>query len=113
MLVYLATPYTKGDVAINVHNAIKLAEQIVQLGHTPYIPIWTHLWHIVSPHPWEYWMKMDEVIMLRCDCVLRNGGESIGADMEIEKAKQAGMRVFFSIEEIREYKGASAPTEVK
>ncbi len=108
MLVYLATPYTKGDVAINIHNAIKLAEQIVELGYIPYVPIWTHFWHIISPHPWEYWMKIDEEIMLRCDCVLRGDGESNGADIEIERAQQAGMPIYFSIEELREDKEAKA-----
>ena len=101
MLVYLATPYTKGDVAVNVHNAIKLAEQVVELGHTPYVPVWTHFWHLISPHPWEYWMKIDEVIMLKCDCVLRGEGKSRGADLEVEKAQQRGIPVYFSFEELK------------
>ena len=112
MLVYLATPYTLGDVGQNINNAIKLAEQVVEAGHTPYIPVWTHFWHIASPHPWEYWMKIDEVIMLRCDCVLRSDGESNGADIEIERAQQSGMPVYFSIKKLKENNVAPAIADV-
>lgn len=30
-LVYVAGPYTKGDVAVNVHNMIKVCDEVVTL----------------------------------------------------------------------------------
>jgi hypothetical protein len=50
--VYLALPYTKGDVAQNIHKAICIADILADDGFIPYIPILTHFWHLVSPHPW-------------------------------------------------------------
>ena len=99
-IVYIACPYTKGDVAVNVHNAFKVADELASLGYFPYVPIWTHFWHLVSPHPYEFWIKMDLEFIKRCDCILRIGGASKGADNEIEFAKSIGIPVYYSIEEL-------------
>jgi len=101
VVVYIASPYTKGDVAVNVHNAFKVADKLVELGFIPYVPIWTHFWHLVSPHPYEFWTKMDLEFVKRCDCVLRIEGESSGADKEIEYAKSIGIPVYYSIEALK------------
>ena len=100
MVVYIASPYTKGDVAVNVHNALNIADKLAKLGFIPYVPIWTHFWHLVSPHPYEFWTKMDLEFVKRCDCVLRIGGESKGADNEVIYAKSIGIPVYYSIEDI-------------
>jgi len=86
MLIYIAGPYTKGDVAANVKAAIDAADQIIELGHTPYIPHLTHFWHLVSPHPYEFWLAYDMVWLDKCDALLRLPGESSGADKEMEHA---------------------------
>ncbi len=93
MLVYIAAPYTKGDIAINVHNAFKIAEEVVMAGHTPYVPHWTHFWHLVFPHPHEYWMAIDREILKRCDMGLRMPGESAGADEECKFAREYNIPV--------------------
>src|SRR5690348_15766763 len=80
--VYVAGPYTKGDVAINVHNAIHAADQIHALGYAPYVPHFTHFWHLVSPKPYEKWLELDEVFLTCCDYFVRLEGESKGADRE-------------------------------
>ena len=38
MRVYIAGAYSKGDVALNVREAIEMADKLVKLGHIPYIP---------------------------------------------------------------------------
>jgi hypothetical protein len=58
--VYIACPYTLGDVAVNVHNALKVADKIAENDMIPYVPIRTHFWHLVSPHPYEFWTTMDQ-----------------------------------------------------
>jgi hypothetical protein len=98
--VYIACPYTKGDVAVNVHNALKVADQLVELGFIPYVPIWTHFWHLVSPHPYEFWTEMDLEFVKKCDCILRIPGESKGADNEMAFAQSLNMPVYYSVEEL-------------
>ena len=102
MIVYIAGPYTKGDVAQNVHNAIKVADQLVELGHIPYIPHLTHFWHLISPRPWWFWLDYDLQWLEKCDCVLRLDGESVGADKEELAAHKLGKLVYYSIADIGE-----------
>jgi len=100
MRVYIAGPYTKGDVAVNVKKAILAAAEVANMGHTPYLPHLTHFWHLVAPQPWEFWIKLDAEWLKVCDCVLRLDGESKGADMEVELAKSLGKPVFGSMMEL-------------
>lgn len=36
--IYVAGPYTKGDVAENVHKAFKAANDLADLGFAPFVP---------------------------------------------------------------------------
>lgn len=99
-VVYMACPYSKGDPAVNVHNAFKVADQLAEAGFIPYVPIWFHFWHIISPHSYEFWTKMDLEFVKRCDCVLRTEGESEGADKEVEFAQRQNIPVYYSIMEM-------------
>jgi hypothetical protein len=38
MKVYVAGPYTKGDVAVNTANAIKSGQELLEAGHVPFVP---------------------------------------------------------------------------
>lgn len=97
MIVYIAAPYTQGDVALNVHTVLMVANQLVELGHTPYIPHLTHFWHLVSPKPKEFWLEYDKKFLCLCDCLLRLPGESQGADEEVEEANSLGMKVYYDV----------------
>lgn len=103
MLVYVAGPYTKGDVARNVATAIEAAETLLNLGHTPFVPHLTHFWHLLYPHPYETWLAYDNVWLMQCDAVLRLPGESAGADAEVCLAVKLGIPVFHSIGAFCEY----------
>lgn len=100
MKVYVAGPYSKGDVALNVRAAIDAANAVVELGHVPYIPHLTHFWHLVSPKPYEWWLEYDNVWLLECDVVLRIAGESTGADAEVKLAEERGIPVVYGLEEL-------------
>jgi len=93
MRIYIAGPYTKGDVEQNVFNAIKYGEFIRATGHTPFIPHLTHFWHIISEHDYEYWMQLDRDWLEVCDALVRLPGESAGADREVEWAKELGLPI--------------------
>ena len=113
-IVYIACPYTLGDVAVNIHNAIKAADKVAEAGMVPFIPILTHFWHLVSPHPIDFWYKNDLEILKRFDALLRLPGKSHGADTEMEEAIREGIPVFLDIESLeRWYKeiGTSVPAD--
>jgi len=98
--VYIAAPYTKGDIAQNVRRAIEVGDFLADLGYAVFIPHLTHFWHLLFPHEWEFWLEHDNEWMQCCDCVLRLNGDSIGADIEVNKATELGIPVFNSIEEL-------------
>ena len=96
--IYIAGPYTKGDVALNVRNAIKTANELADLSFAPFVPHFTHFWHMLYPRPYEFWLELDNEFLPYCDAVLRIPGESDGADKEVALAKTLGLPVFYGIE---------------
>lgn len=101
MRVYIASAYSKGGVALNVRKVIEAADELVKLGHVPYIPHLTHFWHLVSPKPYEFWLEYDSnFIKDWADCLLRLNNESKGADGEVELARRAGIPVYYHIKDI-------------
>lgn len=40
--VYVAGPYTNGDVAVNVRTAYEAADRLADLGFAPFVPHSTH-----------------------------------------------------------------------
>lgn len=97
-LVYIAGPYTGGDVAVNVKSAMQAAHAIMDAGHVPHCPHLSHFLHIERPRLYEEWMACDFVMLARCDEVVRLPGESPGADREIVEAGKLGIPVFNSLE---------------
>lgn len=100
--VYIAGPYTHGDVAFNIRAAVEAAEAITAHGHTPYVPHLTHLWHLISPHDVEFWYSYDIVWLLKCNALLRLPGFSKGSDTEVGIAFDAGIPVAYSLPELWE-----------
>ena len=102
MIVYVAGPYSKGDVAVNIRKAIDRGMMINSLGHYAVVPHLTHFMHMIHPHPYEYWMELDERILIKCDCLFRIIGESSGADKEEILAKAMGIPVVHTMERLQE-----------
>lgn len=98
--IYIAGPYTLGDVAVNVRNAIEVADRIIAKGHTPFIPHLSHFQHLLFPRPYEDWIRLDNEWVKCCDILLRLEGESKGADQEVELAKSLGLKIIYNVEEI-------------
>ncbi len=94
MRVYVAGPYTKGDVVVNVRKAIECADSLVRMGHEPFIPHLSHLWHTISPHEYTYWMDRDLAWLDVCDALVRIPGDSAGADKEMAYAHEHGIPVY-------------------
>ena len=96
--VYIASPYTIGDVAVNVRFQIDVADELIGLGFAPFVPLLCHFQHMVNPRLYDEWMGLDLEWLGVCDCVLRVGGESRGADIEVAKAEELGIPVFYSVD---------------
>jgi hypothetical protein len=102
MKVYIAGPYTNGDVAINVRNAILAGQQVFEAGHYPFIPHLTHFWHLICPAPYEQWIAIDLEWLPDCQALIRLPGASSGADNEVQAALDRGISVYYSVEEFIE-----------
>ncbi len=103
MKVFIAGPYTLGDVAVNVRNACLAAERVVEMGHLPFVSLLYHFWHLISPHEYEYWTEMDNRWLAECDILLRLPGESAGADGEVALCDFWKIPVVHSVEELACY----------
>jgi Domain of unknown function (DUF4406) len=101
--VYIAGPYTKGDVAVNVRKAYEAANTLADLGFAPFVPHGTHFWHMIFPRPYEFWLELDKEFLPFCDALLRLTGESSGADGEVELARQLKIPVFAEIDGLVKY----------
>lgn len=99
MKIYVAGPYTKGDVALNVRKAIEAGDKLFKAGHHPFIPHLTHFWHLICPGPYEQWLAIDLEWLPLCQVVVRLPGDSSGADNEVEVAKKLGIPVY-TLEEV-------------
>ena len=101
--VYIAGPYTIGDTAINVRNSIKVANALADLGFAPYVPHFTHFWHMMYPRDYQFWLDLDNQFLPCCDAVLRIPGESNGADKEVGYALELGIPIFYSLNELVDF----------
>ena len=103
--VYIASPYTKGDVAVNVKLQLDTANTLMDYGFIPFVPLYSHFQHMAHPRPYEDWVELDMTWVRACDVLLRIGGESIGADNEVKLAMELKIPVFYSIEQLLKYEG--------
>ena len=103
--VYIASPYTKGDVAVNVHKQMECADSLIALGFAPFVPLYSHFQHMFFPRPYEDWIKLDNEWVLSCDCLLRLEGESKGADLEVDLALINNIPVYYAIEKLYDREG--------
>ncbi len=101
--VYIAGPYSKGDVAINVRNAFEVGNSLADRGFAPYIPHYTHFWHMFYPHSYQFWLDLDMEFLIGCDALYRIAGDSEGADKEVQFAINNSIPCFYSINEIIDY----------
>lgn len=98
--VYIASPYTKGDVAVNVKRQLDCVDTLMNFGFAPFAPLYSHFQHMAYPRPYEDWIKIDLEWVKVCDCLLRLGGESSGADGEVKFAKQNNIPIFYSLTDL-------------
>jgi hypothetical protein len=101
--VYIAGPYSNGDVELNVLEAKRAGALVMRAGHAPYIPHLNHDFHRDYPADYEDWLRVDLAFLSCCNMVLRIPGFSPGADREVAEARRLGLPVFFTEEELLAY----------
>ena len=110
-VIYIASPYSKGDVAINAHFQCKVFDQLLSDGKVlPVAPLWSHFQHLLFPRPYEDWIRYDQEMLKLYDGCLRLSArieqlkyevaESSGADGEAAAFGRFGKPIFFSIDEL-------------
>jgi hypothetical protein len=100
---YIASPYTLGDIAVNVKTQMDMADKLMDAGFIPFAPLYSHFQHMAHPRPYQDWIKVDNVWVLVCDCVLRLEGKSSGADDEVKLAIENNIPVFYNFEDLCTY----------
>jgi hypothetical protein len=103
-LVYVAGPYGQGDVVpSNVRRAIEYADKFLAMGFIPIVPHLCMVWEAHSPKPYSEWLRIGSTWLLRCDVLFRIPGDSPGADMEVALAKEHGIPVCLSPQELEQW----------
>lgn len=106
MRIYVAGPYgagTEGEREANARRAIEIGVELYRKGHTPFIP---HLSHYIDGGTgslglgWVDYMAMDLDWLDQCEALFYIG-PSLGADLELARARKNGIPVFRSMEEVR------------
>ncbi len=121
-IVYIASPYTKGDVAMNTHYQCKVFDQLLSDGKVwPIAPLWSHFQHTVFPRPYQDWIDYDQALLHLYDACLRltaelpgvnyRQHESSGAEKEVKTFQLMGKPVFHNIEELYQWVDARAKGE--
>jgi hypothetical protein len=96
--VFISGPYSQGDVAANVAEAIHAGDLVAKAGHVPFIPHLTHVWSLIHPHEDMFWLRQGIHWLGKCDCLIRLFGPSLGAEKEVLAAREAGIPVYRSVE---------------
>lgn len=107
-VVYISSPYTRGDQALNTRFQCAIFNQLMDDGLVwPVPPLWSHFQHIIFPRPYEDWMAYDLAILPRYDACLRLNAEfpelnylvseSSGADREVAVFESLKKPVFYNI----------------
>ena len=116
MLILIAGPYRSGTnddpelISQNLKNLEAMALPIFRKGHIPMIGEWVALplmqlagskaigdavWDKIQYH-------VAHRLLEKCDAVLRIEGASKGADMDVQIARDKGLPVYFSLDEVPE-----------
>jgi len=114
LLVLIAGPYlsgTGGDpdkIAANRARLESFALPVYERGHLPLIGEWLALPIIHAAggrDPGDavygaYQYPVAHRLLGRCDAVLRIPGDSRGADMDVARARELGLPVYFDVDEL-------------
>lgn len=99
-LIYIAGPYSANPQAC-VIEAFRFADELEDAhpGIVCVVPHESHYRHLITPRPWEEWIRRDLAKLARCDALFRMPGASPGADREVDFAVDHGIPVLLGRED--------------
>jgi hypothetical protein len=114
MLILIAGPYRSGTnddphlIEKNMNNLESFALPIFEKGHVPLIGEWVALPLMKLAGNEKIgdavWQKIQYPVAHRllekCDAVLRIQGDSKGADQDVAIAKERGLPVYYSLDDV-------------
>jgi len=110
MKIYIAGPYCPRNCSLhdasriayqNTLKAIKAFHALKERGHYPFVPHLSHYIHIHGNKDYgDWWYEFDLTFLEDWADAILSLGNSKGADMEVKRAKQLGLKVYYKIEEI-------------
>jgi ADP-ribose pyrophosphatase len=114
MMILIAGPYRSGTnddpskIEANVRVMESFAIPIFKKGHIPLLGEWLALPLVrlagskqIGDEPFnEIFHPIAEMLLDKCDAVLRVGGASQGADLMVEVAKKKGLEIYAELDEI-------------
>jgi len=95
--IYVAGPLSRDPLG-GTRAAVLAASRLMDAGHTPYVPHLSVLWEMISPRPYEDWIRMGLAWVAQCDALVRLPGESPGADREVAEARRLGLPLFEGVD---------------
>jgi len=117
--VYVAGPIGPADEGRRgrVEVAARAGYELLQHGFAPFVPhlwAWTIQCSMADALPYDDWSALDALAyeawidygltwVATCHAVLRLPGHSPGADREVQHARDLGILVFGSVEEVIRY----------
>lgn len=107
-VIYIASPYTKGDPAMNTRFQCTVFNDMLSSGVCwPVAPLWSHFQHTMFPRNYKDWIVYDLAMISKYDACVRLSSsfaeldyevhESTGADGEVQRFLQQGKPVFYTL----------------
>jgi hypothetical protein len=114
MMILIAGPYRSGTnddpekIDANIRVMESFAIPIFKKGHIPMLGEWLALPLVrlagskqIGDEPFnEIFHPIAEMLLDKCDAVLRVGGASQGADLMVEVGKNKGLKIYYELDEI-------------
>lgn len=112
-VVYVAGPYTadsEAGIEANIQRATWAAAAIMEAGYYPFVPHFSkaiddyHHDHTGERIPWERWMDWSCVFLVSSQAMYVVG-ESVGTCIEMRIARELGIPIVTTIDDLREALG--------
>ena len=110
--IYIAGPYCPREGTLhdasriaqhNVDKAIEVGNALIERGHFVFVPHLSHYMHVHYSCTKDYdgwWHDEDNTFLDYWATALYYSCPSFGADMELKKAKELGLTIFFNLDDV-------------
>ena len=123
--IYVAGPYSSHDTNLhdspritqhNVDKAVKIAIALIEKGHYICVP---HLSHYIHTNPrmmkdmGTWWYIQDNTFIDHWATALFYMSPSYGTDLELERAKKLGLKIYKNLDEVPNLNDLEEPVVIR